>query len=192
MPWAIFGHASRLQFDAALKAQFRKIARCMHDQWPVAWSSGRVLRSKCCLQLNIELTHRAVVGSDENNWAVSYLSIFSLSYHLDADTHQLIFGHLSIVTHFNKYPWHYQQLLKSSLRISKVDQSVSQDINNWLSVWSCRFIWGANSILGTDLYGAPHVTVFLNTKKYNAVTSLIVTYVFIIMYWISRGSIIDV
>ena len=101
MPWAIFGHASRLQFDAALKAQFRKIARCMHDQWPAAWSSGRVLRSKCCLQLNIELTHRAVVGSDENNWAVTYLSIFSLSYHLDADTHQLIFGHLSIVTNFN-------------------------------------------------------------------------------------------
>ena len=130
MPWAIFGHASRLQFDAALKAQFRKIARCMHEQQPAAWSSGRVLRSKCCLQLNIELTHRAVVGSDENNWAVTYLSIFSLSYHLDADTHQLIFGHLSIVTHFNKYPWHYQQLLKSSLRISKVDQSVSQDINN--------------------------------------------------------------
>ena len=96
MPWAIFGHASRLQFDAALKAQFRKIARCMHDQRPAAWSSGRVLRSKCCLQLNIELTHRAVVGSDENNWAVTYLSIFSLSYHLDADTHQLIFGHLSI------------------------------------------------------------------------------------------------
>ena len=154
-------------------------------------SSRRVLKSKCCLQLNIELTHRAVVGSDENNWAVSYLSIFSLSYHLDADTHQLIFGHLSIVTHFNKYPWHYQQLLKSSLRISKVDQSMSQDINNWLSVWSWWVIWGAISIFWTNLHVASHFIVFLNTKKYNAVTSLIVTYVFIIMYWISCGSIID-
>ena len=130
MPWAIFGHASRLQFDAALKAQFRKIARCMHDQRPAAWSSGRVLRSKCCLQLNIELTHRAVVGSDENNWAVTYLSIFSLSYHLDADTHQLIFGHLSIVTHFNKYSCYYQQFFKLSSGISKIDESVSQEINN--------------------------------------------------------------